>query len=261
MRELITIGELAKLMNISTHQIRYFEEKNVLRPSKINENGYRLYSIKDVYKLSHILLLRKFNISVKGINKCFNDYTFEDYMHMLTNNIVNIEKQIKDLNELKNLTSSVVDKISYMKDNKEKYLIKNMKSRKVKSLCKVENIDSVSIKSFYDNTINHPKLINLFENDMIYVYEKNNINVCTEFFNNESDYVFEEGDYLCYGFYSDSYSESYINVDKKALEFLSYAKAKNIKVEGKLIIIENSLLSMCNNTEVYYEIQMFINNK
>ncbi|WP_431188268.1 MerR family transcriptional regulator [Clostridiisalibacter paucivorans] len=33
---------MAKLMNVSTHQIRYFEKKGVLLPDLIDDNGYRL---------------------------------------------------------------------------------------------------------------------------------------------------------------------------------------------------------------------------
>jgi len=39
----ITISELAKLMNVSTHQIRYFEEKGVLKPAYTDDNQYRMY--------------------------------------------------------------------------------------------------------------------------------------------------------------------------------------------------------------------------
>ncbi|WP_240927487.1 MerR family transcriptional regulator [Paenibacillus thiaminolyticus] len=58
MKSEITISELAKLMNVSVHQIRYFEEKGVLQPSFTDNNQYRMYGIEQVYELAHILLLR-----------------------------------------------------------------------------------------------------------------------------------------------------------------------------------------------------------
>ncbi|MBP1310903.1 DNA-binding transcriptional MerR regulator [Paenibacillus sp. 1182] len=33
MKEHITISQLAQLMNVSVHQLRYFEEKGILYPS------------------------------------------------------------------------------------------------------------------------------------------------------------------------------------------------------------------------------------
>ncbi len=62
MKSEITISELAKLMNVSVHQIRYFEEKGVLLPAYIDNNQYRMYSMDQVYQLAHILLLRNYNV-------------------------------------------------------------------------------------------------------------------------------------------------------------------------------------------------------
>lgn len=58
MKQEITISEFAKLMGVSVHQIRYFEEKGILYPSYMDENQYRMYGIEEIYRLSHILLLR-----------------------------------------------------------------------------------------------------------------------------------------------------------------------------------------------------------
>ncbi len=55
----ITISELAKLLQVSVHQIRYFEKKGVLTPAYTGENQYRMYGMDEVYRLAHILLLRK----------------------------------------------------------------------------------------------------------------------------------------------------------------------------------------------------------
>lgn len=48
----MTISELAKLMQVSVHQIRYFEEKGVLLPAYIGDNQYRMYGIDEVYRQS-----------------------------------------------------------------------------------------------------------------------------------------------------------------------------------------------------------------
>ncbi len=71
MKSEITISELAKLMNVSVHQIRYFEEKEVLLPAYIDNNQYRMYSMDQVYQLAHILLLRRLGVSVQ--NPCTQD--------------------------------------------------------------------------------------------------------------------------------------------------------------------------------------------
>lgn len=42
MSEKYTIGELAKQLNVTTRTIRYYDQKGLLKPSGVNENGYRL---------------------------------------------------------------------------------------------------------------------------------------------------------------------------------------------------------------------------
>lgn len=75
MKSEITISELANLMNVSVHQIRYFEEKEVLGPAYTDNNQYRMYGIEQVYQLAHILLLRKMGVSVQSIKNCMTSYT------------------------------------------------------------------------------------------------------------------------------------------------------------------------------------------
>lgn len=58
MKKGITIGQLAKLMNVSIHQIRYFEKKGVLLTDLIDENGYRIYGIKEIYIITHSIVKR-----------------------------------------------------------------------------------------------------------------------------------------------------------------------------------------------------------
>ncbi|MGG4499569.1 MerR family transcriptional regulator [Paenibacillus polymyxa] len=57
MKKHITISQLAQLMNVSVHQLRYFEEKGILYPLYTDENQYRMYGLHEIYQLSHILML------------------------------------------------------------------------------------------------------------------------------------------------------------------------------------------------------------
>lgn len=110
MKKDITIGEFANLMDVSTHQIRYFEEKGVLFPSYIDENGYRMYGIEQIYILSHILLLRRLNISVPDIKKQFTTFLPDDYTDTLEKSVVEIEKQIEELQILKDEIARIIKK-------------------------------------------------------------------------------------------------------------------------------------------------------
>lgn len=87
MKEHITISQLAQLMNVSVHQLRYFEEKGILYPSHTEENQYRMYGLHEIYQLSHILLLRKLNVPVGQIQECMTSYAADDYNQLLEHSL------------------------------------------------------------------------------------------------------------------------------------------------------------------------------
>jgi len=62
-----TTGELAKLANISVRTIQYYDKKNLLEPSKIFNNGKRIYTDDDLSRLKLILLFKKLGLSLKSI--------------------------------------------------------------------------------------------------------------------------------------------------------------------------------------------------
>ncbi|PJB52493.1 MAG: hypothetical protein CO099_12355, partial [Bdellovibrio sp. CG_4_9_14_3_um_filter_39_7] len=48
-KELVQIGEIAKLAGVNIQTLRYYERRNILRPSSKKASGFRLYS-KDAVK-------------------------------------------------------------------------------------------------------------------------------------------------------------------------------------------------------------------
>lgn len=65
-----TIQKLAKLAGVSTRTLRYYDEVGILKPSRINSSGYRIYGQKEVNLLQQILFYRELGVSldqIKGI--------------------------------------------------------------------------------------------------------------------------------------------------------------------------------------------------
>ncbi|EOH94034.1 hypothetical protein UAW_02455 [Enterococcus haemoperoxidus ATCC BAA-382] len=67
------MGQLAELMAISKHQIRYNEEKGLFSPAFIDDNGYHKYGMDQVYQLANILLLRNLGVSTAQIDQFMNN--------------------------------------------------------------------------------------------------------------------------------------------------------------------------------------------
>lgn len=60
-------GEFAKRANVSIRTIRYYDNEGLLKPSLINESGYRLYTDFDFIKLQKILSLKYLGFSLEDI--------------------------------------------------------------------------------------------------------------------------------------------------------------------------------------------------
>lgn len=63
----MSVGELAKKMNVSARTLQYYDKENLLSPSVKSEGGRRLYSSKDMVKLHQIISLKSLGFSLSQI--------------------------------------------------------------------------------------------------------------------------------------------------------------------------------------------------
>ena len=61
------INEVEQQVGITKKNIRFYEEKGLLNPSRLSENGYRNYSEEDVKELLRIKFLRKLSVPIEEI--------------------------------------------------------------------------------------------------------------------------------------------------------------------------------------------------
>ena len=73
MAERYSIGEAAKKLQISTRTLRYYDEKDLVRPAYIKENGYRFYSEEQIRQIELILFLKELGFSLKQIKMLIQD--------------------------------------------------------------------------------------------------------------------------------------------------------------------------------------------
>lgn len=104
LRTYLTIGEIASLLNLSASQIRFYEKKGLLTPHLIDENGYRLYSYKEIETLEIISAFRKLNLSINEIKEILNQNSSYNFISILEN----VEQQVnKEIMDLKNTLTSI----------------------------------------------------------------------------------------------------------------------------------------------------------
>lgn len=71
-----SINKLAKLAEVSTRTLRYYDEIKLLSPRRISSNGYRVYGQKEVDLLQQILFYRELGVPLDEIK---NIIWSEDY--------------------------------------------------------------------------------------------------------------------------------------------------------------------------------------
>lgn len=62
------IGEVARLLGVTQDTLRFYEEKDIIKPYKA-ENGYRYYTADDVWLLLDAIYYRKVNFSVSDVRQ------------------------------------------------------------------------------------------------------------------------------------------------------------------------------------------------
>ncbi|WP_334352606.1 MerR family transcriptional regulator [Companilactobacillus sp. HBUAS56257] len=130
-----TTGELAKLTNVSVRTLQYYDDKALLKPSKIVGNGRRIYTDNDLQKLKLILLLKNLGLSLKAISEIIesdNSITvlkllLEQQQKALKDSLKDTKEQLKTVEELKNhlpqmekVNLTTIDDIEKIMDNKSK---------------------------------------------------------------------------------------------------------------------------------------------
>ena len=83
MSEKYTIGDLAKRLNITTRMIRYYDQKDLVKPDSVSENGYRMYSIQQVRQLQLIIFLKGLGFSLNDVQKILNDHHRNNLLELL----------------------------------------------------------------------------------------------------------------------------------------------------------------------------------
>ena len=69
---MIKIGDFAKICNVSTQTLRYYDTEGILKPDYIDETtGYRFYTPQAVDKYKQLLSYKKLGFSLEEIRDLF----------------------------------------------------------------------------------------------------------------------------------------------------------------------------------------------
>lgn len=72
-----TVKEVSNLTGVSVRTLHYYDEIGLLKPSEVNESGYRMYDDSSIDILRNILLFKEIGFSLNDIKKIIHDPNFD----------------------------------------------------------------------------------------------------------------------------------------------------------------------------------------
>lgn len=99
-------GQFARLAGVSLKTIRFYDKKNILKPSYVNPSGARFYTEEDFAKLQQILLLKYLGFSLEDIKELSIDTT--DH-HLLLTSLKLQKKLVRDRMEQMQLVEAAIE--------------------------------------------------------------------------------------------------------------------------------------------------------
>jgi DNA-binding transcriptional MerR regulator len=146
----MTVGEVAKKMDVTVRTLQYYDKEGVLSPSSESEGGRRLYTDKDVIKLHQILSMKYLGFSLDDIkNRLIPLDTPADVANALSEHAATIKEKIDTLSEaLKAIEALKVEVLQMQSVDFKKYadIIVNLQ---------MKNGFYWLIKHFDDRTLDH----------------------------------------------------------------------------------------------------------
>lgn len=88
------IGDVSKLLGITSEAIRYYEDQGIVNPTKSKSSGYRYYGVWDIHILIRARTYRQYGYSLSETADLINRYDLPDIVSNLHEKEMNIEKQI-----------------------------------------------------------------------------------------------------------------------------------------------------------------------
>ncbi|OZI13384.1 MerR family transcriptional regulator [Bacillaceae bacterium SAS-127] len=127
-----TIGQVAKFLGVSRDTLKFYEEKELVKPRQNIENGYRKYNHFDIYDITTVNFYREIDIEIKKIQDLRKSKSIEGIKSVLE------EKEQEVLEEIE-YKKRLLKKLQIIKEDCEKikqflgeYTVKQMKPLEIK---------------------------------------------------------------------------------------------------------------------------------
>jgi MerR family Zn(II)-responsive transcriptional regulator of zntA len=123
MLKLYNIGQVVKKLKINKETIRYYEKIGLLKETKRDSNGYRIYTDEDIEILQFILMVKEYDFTLKEIAILLakllpkvNGLNQKEITDIVDNKIDEIDKKIEELSVIRKVLTKVKNNVLINKD-------------------------------------------------------------------------------------------------------------------------------------------------
>lgn len=124
------IGDFAKITGLKIDTVRYYESQGILNESKRDSNGYRIFTIEDIKRITFVKKCKEFGFTLKEIkwmakqkidkliiekHANYMEFTTEQlaYLHeIVRKKVIDLDEEIETIRRKKNEMLSYFDAIS-----------------------------------------------------------------------------------------------------------------------------------------------------
>lgn len=232
MKYKISIGDMAKLHNISTQTLRYYDNIDVFKPKYIDkDNGYRYYDIEQFAQLDAILFFKKMGVPLETIKDYFRNRDLNSMVDILNKEQKVIEDQILLLNSRKKSIEKWKAFINKYENN-DKLGVCSLKRLEKRSALYIElqkegNIIEFEygIKKLYNKIGNYG---HVFNSIICCVVDKEHLN--------KGIYNYWKGIALL--FYDNFFKKDFITIENRDYAVISYKGGKEQEVKYYNILMK-----------------------
>lgn len=129
MKNYYKISEISKLYGIGPDSLRYYERLGILKPKR-DTNGYRLYSLKELYKLNIIRDLRTLDFSMEQIKEYLDKQCIDNTLALLYEEQSLLHTRIRELKKRERIIKTrIIDLTALSKIPAETFHVKEYPER------------------------------------------------------------------------------------------------------------------------------------
>jgi len=97
------IGEFADLCGVKKDTLLHYDQIGILKPEKLEENGYRYYSVRQLYTFDIISALKRLGMSLKEIKSYMDERSPDAFLSLLLQQqklLAQEQKHLETVNQL-----------------------------------------------------------------------------------------------------------------------------------------------------------------